>query len=139
MASCSPSILINSNIVLYCIALFNYYDFLNNFSLSNPDVKDFLKCVSELRCEAAVKFAELGRERARPPETCALAFSQFWSLFHKDEPVGLRDTGTEQVHDVLRAGITIGLFCQKIGRVHHVFCCRFVDRKLSFEYVNGAG
>lgn len=51
-----------------------------------------------------MKLGETGRDKAIQRDTRAMSLFQFLSLFHEDEPVGLREMGTEQVRQVLRAG-----------------------------------
>lgn len=71
--------------------------------------------------EASASIAEVEREMGRQRDTRALSMSQFLSLFHEDEPVGLRELGTEQVRQVLCAGMAMALYCQKNDCVHHMF------------------
>lgn len=65
-----------------------------------------------------------------------LGKGQFLLLFHEYFPVGLRDMGTNQVGQGLQAVAGTALNCQRDEQVHHMFCCVFVDNKLSVEHLN---
>lgn len=93
MFSPSSIIFINRNILVYYIQLLNDKKFLDKFNLSNVDLKDFLKRVFGARCEAVIKFAEIGREKSRQFDSCAMSMSQFWSVFTKMCGLGWRSWG----------------------------------------------
>lgn len=52
---------------------------------------------------------------------------------------GLKDMGTGQVHQVLRMGIAMALYCQKDDWMYQMFHLVFVDNKVHIGYVNKAG
>lgn len=64
---------------------------------------------------------------------------QLLSLFHEEIPVGLKDIGINQEQHGVQAKIRMPLDCQQHERVHHRVHLSFVEKRLSFEYVNGAG
>lgn len=47
--------------------------------------------------------------------------SQFLSLLHKYVPAGLKEMWTEQISQVLRAGIAIALYCQMDEGVYGIW------------------
>lgn len=49
-----------------------------------------------------------------------MAMSKFLSMFYEDVPVGLRQMGTEQVHQVLHAGMEMALLSEGLGHASHV-------------------
>lgn len=60
---------------------------------------------------------------------------QFFSPFHEDVPVGLREIGTEQVLQMLRAGIVMALYRGMYERVHHMLHQVFMRSKPSMGNV----
>lgn len=65
------------------------------------------------RYEAVVKIGEPEREKARRCVTRAMSISQISLLSHEDEAFRLREMAMEQVHQLLRAGTVMALYCQK--------------------------
>lgn len=84
----------------------------------------------------AVNLAENEREKKKQPETPALGLSQFLLQFYEDVPVGLFEMETEQVRQVLHAGIAMEVYYQKDERVHHIVFRSFIYSKLFTGYVD---
>lgn len=144
MALRSSSILINRNILLYSIERFNNNEIFDKLNSSSADLKNILRWVFGTRCEAVVKLAKIRREKARRRFIRALSMSQFlslltkMSLIYEDVLAGLREMRTDQVLQVLRAGIAMPLYCQKDANMHHMLRRVLVDNKMFIGHVIGA-
>lgn len=71
MAFPSSSIWIVYDLLLYSIDFFNDNGFLDKFTLTNLDLKYFLRWVFKVNCEAAGMLLQIGREKARRENTLA--------------------------------------------------------------------
>lgn len=65
--------------------------------------------------EAAVEPSGTRWEKTRRLDGLEMGMINFLSFFREDFPFGLKEMGREQLQQVLRAEIGIGLYCRRIS------------------------
>lgn len=97
------------------------------------DLKVLFCWVFKKPCEAGVKLADIGPEKARCNDGRQMGVVIFMSVLQEEFPVGLKRVGTERVQHVLQATIGVALYYSDEERIDHMFHDVFVDNELAFE------
>ena len=149
----ATSTLVNRHLVMLFDELFNTDTVNERFNISSILIKDFLRFVMKSDLKPAVEIRRLMQTKAvkrNAPSTSSTSSQNkaststtpkplaFKSLFKPHENPVLRELGTEQVRQTMRAALTIKTYANKDVRVRHIFHNSFNEQNLSCGFFNGA-